>query len=195
VTRPTTLAGEAPAEARLRTALEWLGILGPIAALAAAVVFLANTSWTLVFESIHVLAAIVWVGGGAAIGAAVWRARHARDNLQLLQIARVAEWLTLRVFVPSALVVLAMGFVLMDRRSVSYGDFWPLFGLVGWGVAFVLSAALLGPQSGGLARLIEVRGPNDPAVEARVRRVLAVARIDVALVLLIAVDMVAKPFA
>jgi uncharacterized membrane protein len=194
VTQPTTVDTEAPAKSGTRTALEWLGILGPIAALAVAILFLSKTNWTLVFKSIHVLAAIIWLGGGAAIAAVAWRANRARDNAQLLQIAKQAEWLGTRVFLPSSLVVLAMGFVLMHRESISYGDFWALFGLVGWGVSFLIGAVFLGPEAGRLARLVEVKGPDDPAVVARVSRILAVARADVALVLLIAIDMIAKPF-
>jgi uncharacterized membrane protein len=194
VTQPTTVGSEAPTEAGARTALEWLGILGPIAALAVAVVFLSNTNWTLVFKSLHVLGAILWLGGGGALAVAAWRARRARDNVQLLQIAKQAEWLSTRLFVPSALLVLATGFALMHRESVSYGDFWSLFGLVVWGMSFIVGAAFLGPQAGRLAHLIEVRGPDDPMVLARVSRILAVARTDVALLLLVAIDMVAKPF-
>ena len=194
MTQPTTVDTETPARSGTRTALEWLGILGPIAALAVAVLFLSKTNWTLVFKSIHVLAAIIWLGGGAALAVVAWRANRARDNAQLLQVAKQAEWLGVRVFVPSSLVVLAMGFVLMHRESISYGDFWALFGLVGWGVSFFVGAVFLGPEAGRLARLVEVKGPDDPAVVARVSRILAVARTDVALLLLIAIDMVAKPF-
>ncbi len=41
---------------------------------------------------------------------------------------------------------------------------------------------------------METHGPDDPAVIARLERVLNVARADMVLVLLIAIDMVAKPF-
>jgi len=45
-----------------------------------------------------------------------------------------------------------------------------------------------------LAKLIETKGPEDPEVIARLNRIIAVARTDVFLILLIATDMVAKPF-
>ena len=194
MTQPTTAGARAPAQSKSRTAIEWLGILGPIAGLAVAILFFSKTNWTLVFKSIHVLAATIWLGGGAAIMLLVWRAQRAKDLGQLLQIGKQAEWLSMRVFVPMALVVLAFGFVLMHEESVGYGHFWTLFGLIGWAVSFVVGAGFLGPEAGKLARLIEVKGPEDPEVLARLSRILAVARTDVVLVLLIAADMVAKPF-
>ena len=177
-----------------RTALEWLGILGPIAGLAVLVLFLSKTSWYQVFKSIHVLAAVVWLGGGAVITVLAWRAQRAKDYGQLLQIGRQAEWLSTRVFVPASLVVLAMGIVLMHKGDWGYDHFWALFGLIAWGVSFVVGAAFLGPETGRMAKLIEAKGPEDPEVIARLNRVIAVARADVVLVLLIAADMVAKPF-
>ena len=177
-----------------RTALEWLGILGPIAGLAVLVLFLSKTSWYQVFKSIHVLAAIVWLGGGAMITVLAWRAQRAKDYGQLLQIGKQAEWLSTRVFVPASLVVLAMGIVLMHKGDWGYDHFWALFGLIGWGVSFVVGAAFLGPETGRMAKLIEAKGPEDPEVIARLNRVISVARADVVLVLLIAADMVAKPW-
>lgn len=193
MTQPTVAGAETPAETS-RSAFHWIGIFGSIIGLAVAIVFLSNTSWYLVFKSIHVLGAIVWLGGGATITLLAWQAQRAKDNVQLLQIAKQAEWLTMRVFVPSSLVIVAMGFVLMHKGGWGYGHFWPLFGLAGWGLSFVVGAAFLGPESGKLGRLIETKGPEDPEVVARVNRIIAVARTDVVLILLIATDMVAKPF-
>jgi uncharacterized membrane protein len=189
-----TSAGTQVPDYTTRTLFQWIGIIGPIIGLAVAVVFLSNTSWYLVFKSIHVLAAVIWLGGGAMITVLAWRAQRAKDNLQLLQIGKQAEWLSTRVFVPAALVVLVMGIVLMAKGDWAYSSFWALFGLIAWGVSFVVGAAFLGPQTGKLAKLIEAKGPEDPDVIARLNRIISVARTDVVVIILIAIDMVAKPF-
>src|ERR1043166_3682427 len=193
MTQPTIAGAQAPADTG-RSAFQWDGIFGPIIGLAVAVVFLSNTSWYSVFKSIHVLAAIVWLGGGATITILAWKAQRAKDNAELLQIGKQAEWLSTRVFVPASITVLAMGFVLIHKGGWGYGHFWTLFGLIAWGVSFAVGAAFLGPESGKLARLVETKGPEDPEVIARLNRILAIARPDIVLVLLIATDMVAKPF-
>jgi uncharacterized membrane protein len=172
----------------------WLGIIGPILGLGLGIAFLANTSWYLVFKSIHVFFAIIWLGGGSMITVLVWRANRTKDTMQLLQLGKQAEWLSTRVFVPSSLIVLAMGIVLMHKGDWGYTHFWTLFGLIGWCVSFVVGATFLGPQAGKLGKLMETHGPEDPLVWARLERVLNVARVDIVLILLIAIDMVAKPF-
>jgi uncharacterized membrane protein len=193
MTHPTA-AGAQPGELKTRTFFEWLGIIGPIVGLAVVVLFLAKTSWYQVFKTIHVLAAVLWLGGGALITLLAWKAQRAKDNIQLLGIAKQAEWASTRIFVPASLVVVAMGVVLMHKGHWGYGNFWPLFGLIAWGVSFLVGAAFLGPQSGKLAKLIELKGPDDPDVAARTSRIIAVARADVVLILVVAADMVAKPF-
>ena len=188
------LAGaQAPAETT-RSPLEILGWLAPLVGLVVAVVFLSNTSWYFVFKSIHVLAAIIWLGGGATITILAFRAQRAKDNAQLIQIGKQAEWMSMRVFVPSSVVVLAMGVVLVHKGGWGYGHFWTLFGLIGWAVSFVVGAGFLGPETNRLAKLLETKGPDHPETQARLVRILAVARTDVVLILLIAADMVAKPF-
>jgi uncharacterized membrane protein len=193
MTESTATGAQAPT-AKSRSFFGWLGIVGPLLGLAALIVFLADTNWYFVFETIHVVAAIVWVGGGSVITLLAWRASRAKDTLQLLQIGKQAEWLGTRVFMPASLTVLAMGIVLMAKGDFGYGEFWTLFGVVGWAVSFVVGAAFLGPQGGKLGRLMETRGPDDPEVAARLDVIINVARADAVLVLLIAADMVAKPF-
>jgi len=190
----STATGARVPETTSRSFYSWLGIVGPILGLAVLIVFLADTDWYLVFETIHVVAAVVWVGGGSMITLLAWRASRAKDTAQLLQIGKQAEWLSTRIFVPASLTVLAMGIVLMHKADFSYGEFWTLFGVIGWAVSFVVGAAFLGPQGGKLGRLMETRGPDDPEVAARLDVIINVARTDAVLVLLIAADMVAKPF-
>lgn len=189
----TAAGAQAPAKTT-RSFFGWGGIIVPILGLGLAIAFLANTDWYNVFKTIHVFFAIIWLGGGSMITLLAWRANRANDTAQLLQIGKQAEYLGTRVFTPSSLIVLAMGIVLMHKVSWGYDHFWPLFGLVGWCVSFVVGAAFLGPQAGKLGKLMETHGPDDPEVVARLDRVINVARADAVLVLLIAIDMVAKPF-
>jgi len=193
MTESTATGAQAPTTTS-RSFYWWLGIVGPLLGLGLAVAFLANTPWYFVFESVHVLFAILWLGGGTAITLLAWRANRAKDTGDLLMIGRQAEWLGTRIFTPSSVIVLVMGIVLMHKGHWGYDHFWTLFGLIGWCVSFVVGAAYLGPQAGKLGKLMETHGPDDPAVAARLERIINVARTDAVLVLLIAIDMVAKPF-
>jgi hypothetical protein len=52
----------------------------------------------------------------------------------------------------------------------------------------------LGPEAHRLNKVAAEHGPKSPQAQGRLRRILLVARIDVALMFLIVFDMAAKPF-
>src|SRR6266545_3234628 len=86
----TTVAGQVPAETA-RSPLEWLGLVAPVVALLVAIVFLSNTDWYSVFKAIHVLGAVLWVGGGAAITILALQAQRTKDNTGLVRIAKQVD--------------------------------------------------------------------------------------------------------
>jgi uncharacterized membrane protein len=100
-----------------------------------------------------------------------------------------------RLFTPSALVVLAMGIAMMINGSLDWGTFWVSFGLLGFASTFVIGLFVLAPLSKRTSAAIEASGAHSPEAQALIRRILLVARIDVAVLLLVIVDMVVKPFA
>jgi uncharacterized membrane protein len=184
----------APVAQTTRSPLTMLAWAAPLAGVVVAIVFLTQTTWYQVFKTVHVVAAITWLGGGLLITVLAFRADRAGNDDELIGIGRQAEWASTRIFIPSALVVLAMGLVLMHKGQWGYDHFWTLFGLLAWGLSFAVGAIFLGPQTGKLNELVAEKGPRHPETQAKLRVILAVARADVVLIVLIAIDMVAKPF-
>lgn len=115
------------------------------------------------------------------------------DSGRLLEVARQAEWGAMRIFVPSSFVVLAMGIAMTINGDLDWGQFWLVFGLVAWAISTAIGVGFLTPRIKKLHELVEERGGDDPAVTAAVRPILLAARLDIALLLLIVVDMVVKP--
>src|SRR5215208_5308586 len=123
-----SLAGTQVPDTSERHWTDTLGWAAPLAGLCVLIVFLANTTWVNVFKSFHVLGAVVWLGGGAAITVLALKAQREKDHGALLQIGKQAEWLGTRIFIPSSLVVVAMGFLLIEKSQGLYGydDFFTL---------------------------------------------------------------------
>ena len=80
----------------------------------------------------------------------------------------------------------------MDRGGWEY-RFWVMFALAGWGASFLLGVLVLSPESGRIAKLIEARGGVDAEIGARIERLLLFSRVELAVLALIAMDMVIKP--
>ncbi|MGI8607102.1 MAG: DUF2269 family protein [Gaiellaceae bacterium] len=146
--------------------------------------------WLLFF---HIAAAIVWLGGGAAIQVLAIRANRADDPAPMTGIASDAEWIGMRIFLPSSLIVLVLGIILTVDGPWDFGQTWIILALIGFGMSFVTGAAFLGPESGRISKLLAAEGPESPAVRARIQRIFLVSRIELGLLYLIVLDMVLKP--
>jgi uncharacterized membrane protein len=145
-------------------------------------------------KTIHILAAIVWLGGGVFIQIYSTRLRRANETTQLMRFARDIERLGTSIFLPASVVVLVMGISMVWYSPAwELTQLWVVLGLVGIANTIVVGAAFLGPESGKLARLAEERGFEDPQVVHRVERIFAISRYDLAVLLLVVVDMVVKP--
>ena len=162
--------------------------------LAVAILFAANAPWYFVFKMLHVGAAVVWVGGGLFITIIALLAELADDDDQLLEIGHWAEIVAGRVFPIMSFAVLGFGIGMTSNGDIPYNQFWLIFGLVAWALSAATGILFFGPETKRLNKVAAEHGPKSPQAQARLRRILLVARIDVALMFLIVFDMVAKPF-
>ncbi|TML40277.1 MAG: DUF2269 family protein [Actinobacteria bacterium] len=165
-----------------------------VALVAVSIVFAASAPWYYVFKMLHVGAAVVWVGGGLFITILAVLAELANDDDQLLQIGHWAETVAGRLFPVMSFVVLGFGIAMTMNGDIPYNQFWIIFGLVAWALSAATGIAFLGPESKRLNKAAAEHGPKAPEVQARLRRILFVVRVDVALMFLIVFDMVVKPF-
>jgi uncharacterized membrane protein len=148
-------------------------------------------SW-LVF--VHILAAITWVGGAIMLNVLNTRSIRSKDPARLATAARETEWVGTRVIAPTTLVLLAMGITMVAvNEAWTIGQLWIILALVLFGLTFATGAFFLGPEAGRISRLVEERGPQDPEVRRRLRRVVLVGRIDLITLIVVVWDMVVKP--
>src|SRR5436190_21131431 len=181
------------AESRRRTSVMVTAAIA-IALVVASIIFAANAPWYFVFKMLHVGAAVIWGCGGLFITIIALLAELANDDDQLLQVGHWAEVVAGRLFPVMSFVVLGFGFAMAEKVDWSYSQFWLLFGLIAWGLSAATGILFLGPEAKRLNKAAAEHGPKSPEVQARLRRILLVARVDVALMFLIVFDMVAKPF-
>jgi uncharacterized membrane protein len=149
------------------------------------------TTYT-VLKSLHVLAAVIWVGGAALSQVLAIRATRAGEPLRLSSLLTEIEWVGTRVFLPSSLVLVATGFGMIGDGDLDF-DLWIIFGLIVWAISAAVGSAFLGPESTRIAAIIEAEGPSSPNAIARIKRIFLVSRIELVLLLLIVIDMVIKP--
>jgi uncharacterized membrane protein len=151
-------------------------------------------SWYLLFKALHVLSAVAWVGGGLTFTLLVLRLQRSNDTNRLLDLGEHADWIGTRLYAPASLLVLVTGVAMTINGDLDWGDFWIIFGLVAWAISTAIGVGYLTPRVKRLMPIMTERGPSDPEAASLLRNITLAGRIDVALTLLIVVDMTVKPF-
>jgi uncharacterized membrane protein len=143
--------------------------------------------------AVHILAVVVWVGGGFTMQFLTTRVARSNDPVRMAALAGDTEWIGLHVYMPASIVTLIAGISLVINGHWGWGHFWILFGLFGIFFSAIVGATFLGPEAGRIKKLIEEHGPNAPAVLTRMDRIFLVSRIELAILLLVVADMALKP--
>ena len=183
----------APPDARRRTSVYVTAAIA-VALVVVFIVFAADAQWYTVFKMFHVGAAVIWVGGGIFITICALLAELSNDDDQLLAIGHWAEVVAGRLFPIMSFVVLGFGIGMIENLNWGWNQFWIVFGLIAWALSAATGIFFLGPEAKRLNAVAAEHGPKSSQAQARLRRILLVARVDVALMFVIVLDMVAKPF-
>jgi uncharacterized membrane protein len=186
----TDAAREQPAAAR--TTASTLG--AAFVLVVGAVVFLwyAPASYS-VYKALHVAAIVVWVGGDVTLTTLGIVFERRRDGAALAELGKMGAWIGTRVYTPALFAVLGFGIALVEKAGYGWGMFWIDFALAGWTVAALVGVGFVGPELGRIDAAAQQHGPESPEVARRVKRLFAIFRFDTALLLLIVLDMTAKP--
>jgi uncharacterized membrane protein len=175
------------------------GILGAVVVIGAIFAFSGSSvlpdNWYSLFKAVHVLFAVIWVGGGVTIMIHAIRAQNARDPEGIVTVAKQAAFMGEKVFAPVGLVTFLMGIAMMINTSWGWGHFWVIFGLLGYAATFSVGIGILSPLAKKIDQSAEQNGPTHPETIALIERIMFIARIDVAVLMLVVLDMVTKPFA
>jgi hypothetical protein len=88
---------------------------------------------------------------------------------------------------------LAFGIALIEKGGLGWGAFYIDFALVGWAIAAGVGVGFVGPELGRIDEAAQQHGPDSDEVRRRVARLFTIFRFDTALLILLVIDMTAKP--
>lgn len=146
---------------------------------------------------LHVLFAVLWVGGNVMLNLVAIRARTSGDPTQLASLFRTLAWFGSRYFVPVSLLTLIFGFWITAEGDWSYSDNpWIVLALAIYAVAFLTGMLFFGPESQRIVKLLDTDPSVDEAVtRKRMKRYLNVAHVDASALVVIVFLMSVKPLA
>jgi uncharacterized membrane protein len=143
--------------------------------------------------TIHVLAAVIWVGGGVAMHILGRRVLKRDDSDEIYKFSKEVNTVAMRLYAPTSLVLLVAGILLVNEAGYEFSQLWITLAFIGWGFSFLVGVGYYGPQDKKLQALVAADGPTAPGVVANVRQALMVNSIEISILLLVIVDMTTKP--
>ena len=169
-------------------------ILAGFLLIAMAIVFLwyAPGSYQ-IYLVLHVVAIVIWVGGDVTLTTLGIVFERRGDGGALGELGKMGEWVGTRIYTPALFAAFGFGVALIEKRQLGWGTFWLDFAIVGWAIAATVGISFVGPELGRIGRAAEQFGPDSAEVGRRVKRLFLVFRFDTAMLILITIDMVAKP--
>jgi uncharacterized membrane protein len=143
---------------------------------------------------LHILGAILWVGGGVMLSIFGTRARRSDDSRILAEFAKTLSYAGLRALAPAVFVVLVTGiWLVLVSAEWDFRQLWVLLALGAFIVAFLIGAVYLSRVAIELERMLTRSDLNLQAARDVLGRWIVGYQV-VLLILLFAVwDMVFKP--
>ena len=136
-------------------------LLAGLVLLAATIVFLsfAPNAYQIYLVA-HVVAAVIWAGGDLTLTTLGIRFERLQDGPTLAALGKMGTWVGTRVYTPASIAALAFGIALMVEADLDWGQFWVLYGIVGWATAFTVGAGFVGPELGRIDQAAQQHGPE-----------------------------------
>jgi len=155
------------------------------------VVAMSLDSW---LHFLHVVAAMVWVGGGLALSVLGLRTRSSSNPAAIGEFARTLPYMGLRVLMPSVILVLVTGvWLVLAGAAWNLTQFWVLFALGLFAVAFLIGAVYLSRVSIALERTTGTDGAGTGSAVDLLNRWLVGYGVVLVILLVAVWDMVFKP--
>ena len=149
-------------------------------------------SWYELWLFLHVIGAIVWIGGATAIQVFGILTKRAADPAKTLFFAGNVSFTVLWVFLPASLLVIVSGVGLTETGNWDWGEPFIAGGLVLWAIVSLVAFGFLGRAMGKAAARLAADGPS-PALGLHMRNLVWLSRGLLGILVVIVFLMTVKP--
>lgn len=141
---------------------------------------------------VHVISAVIWVGGAFLAQILAIRAQRSTDPSELPRLGAALGEVGMKVFLPASVILFIAGAILTIQRW-AFSDAWISIAIILWLLSAVTGAVYLGPQSARIGKLFASEGPASMKARAALTRVFIVSRLELSSFALIVFLMIFKP--
>ncbi len=141
--------------------------------------------------TVHVLCAVIWVGGAVMMHVFGRLATKEGPEQQLIFTQHSIRLGNL-IFAPLSVILLVAGILLVNEVGYSYGDPWIGIGFLGFLVSFLLGVGYYPRAGKQYGVIVAGDGPGSTAAQAIYRRTATVNMVELTVLLLVIVAMTTK---
>jgi uncharacterized membrane protein len=141
---------------------------------------------------VHVLAAMLWIGGTTTLQVLALRAKGSGDGERLHRMSKEAEWIGTRVLTPISIVLLLAGTTMAVIGPYGFGQPFVIVGLFGYACS-IAGGITLGAIGKRMEKAIEDHGVEHADVRTWVSRIATVGRIELLVLVTVVFFMIVKP--
>ena len=145
-----------------------------------------------VLKYVHILAAIVWVGGAFYMQLVAIRASRSDDPADLPRFGAEVEAVGAKVF-PLASIILLIAGIIMVLQRWSFNQVWVAVALVLWVASLLAGVLYIGPRAARVGKQFATEGHDSVAARAGMARLFLVSRLELVSFAVIVYLMVFKP--
>ena len=143
---------------------------------------------------VHIIAAAIWIGGalvGMLIG--IFLAKQGDADV-MSRFCTAFATIAGPVFGGSAMVVLGTGiWMVADSPSIEFSELWVTLGFVGWLVATVMGATVVGMTWTRVGKLLREPGATIEGVQSTLTKAVRLTWIDLTIRIAVVLVMVWRP--
>lgn len=148
-------------------------------------------SWYELLLSLHILAMATWFGSSLAITAMGFMSLKTGPESFGTFMLPATKWAG-KAHPAAGVVLLLTGFAMVADADYSF-DAWLILAVVGLVVAMGIGGGLIGRTADGLVKRMEAGSMTAEELTTGARQLLLYTRIELVILVLVIVDMVAKP--
>lgn len=147
----------------------------------------------LLLKFVHIVSAIVWIGGLVALVTLNARMARAGNGMMLSALGQQSEFFGRSILGPAIGLTLLAGAATAGVVGFPFTSAWIVWGIVGFVLSIAIGVVAVGRAASGLADLAQRVALGDPRVAAARRRLIALNVANILLLLSIVWAMVFKP--
>ncbi len=149
-------------------------------------------TWYEFWLFLHILAAMVWIGGGVAIQAFGILTKRSADPAKTAFFVQNASIVVLWVLLPASLTVLVAGIGLVENGNWDWSEPFITWGLILWALVSLIAFGFLGRAMGAAGGRLAAEGPS-PELGLRLRNLVWLSRALLGVLVVIVFLMTIKP--